>query len=303
MRRHQFPGLLGGGAGAGRLGGLFQDGLGHGGILLKILGQCLVHHIADQALDEGVAQFRLGLALELGLLQLHADHRDDALTGVGTRQVLVLVLQNALGPGVLVEHAGQRQLEALLVGAALGGVDVVGEAQKQLVVAVVVVLQGHFRHGALALPLHIHDLGGQRRQVAALAEVAHEGADAALVAHGFAAAVVFGALFFGGTVGGGALIGEGDAHAGVEESFLPQTLEQRFVAVEGGFLEHLGVRLEDDHGTGGGRRADLFQVAVRLAALEALFVLGAVAADPHGEPFRQSVTTEAPTPCRPPATL
>ena len=49
------------------------------------------------------------------------------------------------------------------MGAALGGVDVVGKAQKQLVVAVVVVLQCDLGHSALALALHIHDLRVQRR--------------------------------------------------------------------------------------------------------------------------------------------
>ena len=53
-----------------------------------------------------------------------------------------------------VEHGGQGPLEALLVHAALGGVDVVGEGDDGLVVAVVV-LEGHLRHGVLLLAGHI----------------------------------------------------------------------------------------------------------------------------------------------------
>ena len=159
----QLAGLFGGGAGAGSLGGLLQNCLGNGGVFLKELCQRLVDDVVDQALDEGVAQLCLGLALELGLLQLDADDGDDALAGVGAGQVLVLILQNPLGAAVLVQHAGQGQLEAFLVGAALGGMDVVGKAQQQFVIAVVVVLQGDLGHSALALALHIHDLGVQRR--------------------------------------------------------------------------------------------------------------------------------------------
>ena len=174
------------------------------------------------------------------------------------------------------------------MGATLGGVHVVGKAQQQFVVAVVVVLQGHFRHGALALPFHIHDLGGQGGQVPALAQVADEGADAALIAHGFPA--FFGlVLFLGRAVRYRALVGQGDAHPAVEESLFPQALEQRLVAVLGGLLKHDRVGLEDDRGAGGSRRADLFQIAVRLAALEPLLILGAVAAYPHHQPFRQGV--------------
>ena len=234
-----------------------------------------------------VAQLRLRLALKLGLLQLHADDGDDALAGVGAGQVLVLVLQNALGTSIFVQHAGQGQLEALLVGAALGGVDVVGKAQKQLVVAVVVVLQRDLGHGALALALHIHDLRVQRRQVAALAQVADEGADAALVAHRLGAHLA--GLLVLGAVRVGALVGQGDLDTGIQERFLAQALEQRFIAVERRFLEHFRVGLKGDCRSGRSRRADFFQVAVGLAALEALLILGPVAAHADGQPLGQGV--------------
>ena len=173
------------------------------------------------------------------------------------------------------------------MGAALGGVDVVGKAQQQFIVAVVIILQRNLGHGALAFPLHIHNLGVQGRKVAALAQIADEGTDAALIAHRFGAH--FTVLLVLRAVGVGALVRQGDADTGVQEGLLPQALEQRFIAVERGFLEHLRVGLEGDCRSGRSRRADFFQLAVRLAALEALLVLGSVAAHADSQPLGQGV--------------
>ena len=166
------------------------------------------------------------------------------------------------------------------MGAAVGGVDVVGKAEKQLVEAVVV-LHGHLGNGAVGLPLDIDDLGMQYRQVPLFVQVLHKAADAALVAHALAAG--FGVFL------GGALIGEGDAHAGIEEGFLPQTLEQGLVVVDRGLGEHEGVGLEGDGGAGGGGGTDLFQIAVGLSPGKLLFILKAVPAHPDDEPLGQGV--------------
>ena len=283
----QLAGLFGGSAGAGRLRGLFKDSLCHSGVFLKKFGQGLIDHIVDQTLDEGVAQLCLGLALKLGLLQLDADHGNDALARIGAGEVLVLILQNALGAAVLVQHTGQGQLKAILVGAALGGVDIVCKAEQQLIVAVIVILQRHLGHSALSIALHIHDLRVQGGQVAALAQIADKGADAALVAHRLGAD--FAVLLLLRAVGIGALVRQGNADAGVQERLLAQTLEQRLIVVERCLLEHLRVGLEGDCRSGRSRRADLFQVAVRLAALEALLILYPIAADTNDQPFRQGV--------------
>ena len=252
LAAHQVARLFGGGAGAGGLGGFFQNRLGNGGVFLKEFGQGVVDHAVDQALDKGVAQLCLGLPLKLRFLQLDADNGDHALARVGAGQVLVLVLQDAVGAGVLVQNAGQRQLKAVLMGAALGRVDVVGKAQQQLVVAVVVVLQGNLCHGALPLALHIQNLRVQGGQVAALAQVADKGADTALIAHRFGAQLI--GLFFLRSVVGGALIGQGDSDTGVQERFLAQALEQRFVVILCRFYEHFRVGLEGDRRAGGGCR-------------------------------------------------
>ena len=166
------------------------------------------------------------------------------------------------------------------MGAAVRGVDVVGKAENQAVEAVVV-LQRHFGHGAFRLALDIDHLGMQNRHVPLFVQVLHKAADAALVAHAFAAGF--------GVFVGGAFIGQGDAHAGVQEGFLPQALEQRLVVILGGFGEHEGIGLEDDRGAGGGGRADLFQVAFRLAPGKLLLILKAVTAHPDDEPLGQGV--------------
>ena len=107
LAAHQLAGLFGSGAGAGGLGGLFKNGLGHAGVLLKELHQLGVDHVGDEGADLGIAQLRLGLALELGLLQLDRDDADEALADVCAGQVLVLLLQQAVAAAVIVEHAGQ----------------------------------------------------------------------------------------------------------------------------------------------------------------------------------------------------
>jgi hypothetical protein len=58
-----------------------------------------------------------------------------SLSDVFTREVLVLLLEDALAPGVVVDRAGERVLEALEVGAALVRVDVVREREHRVRVA------------------------------------------------------------------------------------------------------------------------------------------------------------------------
>ncbi len=73
----------------------------------------LVGSPLDQRPDRDVAQLGLGLALELGVLEAHRDDGGQPLPDVLAEEVLVLLLQRALGPGVLVDHVGEGLLEAL----------------------------------------------------------------------------------------------------------------------------------------------------------------------------------------------
>ena len=99
----------------------------------------LVEHIFHQALDLAVAQLGLGLALELGVGQLDADHRDQALPDVLTLEVAVLeVFRQVAGAHVLIDGPGEPGLEAAQMRAAFPGVDVVGKGENLLVVGVVI---------------------------------------------------------------------------------------------------------------------------------------------------------------------
>ena len=82
-----------------------------------------------------VAELGLRLALELRVAELHRDDRRDALADVLAEEVLVLLLEQALGPGVLVDDRRQRRAEPLDVHPALGRGDAVGVAVDALVVA------------------------------------------------------------------------------------------------------------------------------------------------------------------------
>ena len=209
----QVPGFPGGFPGAGGGQRLVEDGPRRGGIFLQVGHQVLVEHGADQRAHLRVAQLRLGLALELGLLQLDADDAGQALPHVLAGEVLVVLLEDVVLVGIVVHHPGEGALKAVLVGAAVGGADVVGKAENLLLVGVGV-LQGHFRGGVLVLG-HGGEVDDIRVQhVLAGVDVLHKGADAALIA----VVVLVGdfpvplALR---PVLGGALVGELDMHPGV----------------------------------------------------------------------------------------
>ena len=96
-------------------------------MLLEVLGKPLHDRTLDKAANLGIAELRLGLALELRLVQADADNRAQALTAVVAGEVVVFLLQDVLLARVLVHGARQRVAEALEVRAAFGRVDVVGE--------------------------------------------------------------------------------------------------------------------------------------------------------------------------------
>ena len=95
-------------------------------------------------------------------------------------EVGVLLLEQVLRPGVLVDHGGECRLEALDVHATLDGGDAVGVAVDALVVAGVP-LHGDVEHLAVVLVfvLELADLGEQR--LLGGVEVLDEVDDAALV--------------------------------------------------------------------------------------------------------------------------
>ena len=125
----QVPGLASRLPGLGGADALVDDAAGFAGSSLQPFRQLAVERLLDVGPDLGVAQLGLGLTLELGLLDPDREDGGQALTDVLAGQVLVLLLEQALGPGELVDRLGQGLAEAFFVGAALVGVDVVGEGE------------------------------------------------------------------------------------------------------------------------------------------------------------------------------
>ena len=111
----------------------------------------------------------------------------------------------------------------------------------------------------------------------ALVDVGDELADAALVVEGFLVALL--AL----------VVGEGDAHAAVEEGELAQAVGQGLPLEAVAVLEDLGVGHEGDGGAGGLGVADLGDGAAGAAALVALAVDVAIALDLHFHPLGEGV--------------
>ena len=153
--------------------GLAHDGVGLGRVLLEPLAELVVGDPLDQRAHRDVAELGLGLALELGIAQAHRDDGGEPLADVLAGQ-LVLALQEVLGLGVVLHHVGEGLLEALLVHAALDGVDAVGEGVDAVAVEAGVPLEGDLGLHAqvlvaalvLADPLEQRLLGG--------VDVAHE---------------------------------------------------------------------------------------------------------------------------------
>ncbi len=178
----QIARLAGGFPRPRRVDRLADDLAHHRRILVEVLAQLLVDELDDVALNVAV-QLALGLAFELRLRQLHADHGGQAFAHVVAAQVLLDVLEQAGLLAVEVDGAGQRAAEAAQVRAAVHGVDVVGEAEDVLRVAVVVLQRDfHGQHsavGQLALAFEVDRLVVQHGLAAI--QVLDEFGDAAAV--------------------------------------------------------------------------------------------------------------------------
>ena len=103
-----------------------------GRVLLEPVAELLVDHPLHEALGLGVAELGLGLALELRLAELDRDDRGQALADVVAGDAVLGLLDQLPLLAPVVDQRGQRGAEALLVGAALVGVDGVGEGVHRL---------------------------------------------------------------------------------------------------------------------------------------------------------------------------
>ena len=245
---------------AGGLGGLAlsNDGLGVGGVGVEPVGELGVDLLGDEGASLGVAELGLRLALELGLGELDRDDGGQAFADVVTGEVVVLVADDALVAAVAVDEGGERGAEALLVHAAFGRVDGVGEGVDGGGVGGGP-LHGDFdAHGAFVVfGFEVDDLVVDRVGLLRGIEVFDVVAQAVLVAIGDGA-VALGLLvrgllaagdliaFVGGEL---ALVGQADAQALVEEGHLLEALAQGLEVEFDGF-EDLRVGVEDLGGAG-----------------------------------------------------
>ena len=116
--------------------------LGEAGILIEELHQAFVNDGGNDAFDLAVDELVLGLRAEARVRHFHRDDRDEAFADVVAGERGVLVLEDLVGLGVLVDAAGEGGAEAGEVGAAVAVRDGVGEAE-DLVVVGIVVLENH----------------------------------------------------------------------------------------------------------------------------------------------------------------
>ena len=213
---------------------------------------------------------------------LDGDDGGETLADVVTGDLGILVLEQIVGLGELVDGAGEGAAEAGEVGAAVGIVDRVGVAEHLVVVGVVVLedqLEVDFGGFVVELQAGLLDDADRLRvqRGLALVDLLHELLDAILVE------VALGLGF------GGALVGEDDLEAGVEEGELAQTLADAGRDEDGGLLEDLGVGLEGDVGAGLAGLADDLELLDGFAPLELHVVDLAAAGDLDLEPLGDGV--------------
>ena len=90
---------------------LFNDGLGNGGIFLKEGHELLGHNRADNAFDFTIAEFCLGLTLELRLRNFNRDDDGKAFAHIVTGKI-VFFLQQFVFASVLVDCTRKCRTEA-----------------------------------------------------------------------------------------------------------------------------------------------------------------------------------------------
>ena len=281
-----FPGCAGGIAGFAGHGDLLDDGFGFGRILIEPLAEPFADDGGDDLADLGVPELGLGLPFVLGVGVLDRDDAGEAFAAVFPEEVVFFFFQKLVFPGVVIDDAPHREVEALDVGAAFFGGDVIAEGIDAVLRVGIGPLKGRFGVDVLR--------GAPRHQDDPLTALAVDGVavddDFVLVDIGnvFADAAVVLEHLGGRNFAAG--VGQADADAAVEEGHLTQVVADGFVVVNGGFGEDGGVGLEGDGGSVLIGIADTLQMLHGVAAVfEADEILSAVAADGDVHPSGKGV--------------
>ncbi len=192
-----------------------DDFAGDGCVLLEKRAQLFVDYGLHDSGDIGV-ELALGLAFELRLRQLHADHRDQAFANIVAGEIFFDVLEQAHLLARVVDGTSKCGAEAGEVRASVDGVDVIGEAKDGFGVGVVV-LQADLDMHLVFVGFHIDGLVVEG--LLAAVQVLDEFDDAAVV-------LELGALGLAGLGIGGALVGERNGETAIQKGHLAQTLRQ-----------------------------------------------------------------------------
>ena len=184
---HQIFGFAGRVPGSGGVHGLFDDQFDVFGVFFKKSDQTVIDDAAHQAGHFRVAEFGLGLALELRVGQLDGNHGRKAFTHIIARKGHLELFVELGVFQVIVDGPGQRGFKTGQVRAAFFGADVVGKGQNVFFIARVV-LQRKLGHDPRRFAVAVND--GVHRGFA-LVEVFDELMDAAVKAEQFLLAAAF----------------------------------------------------------------------------------------------------------------
>ena len=226
------------------------------------------------ALDFQVAQLCLCLSFKLGVRYFDGNDAGETFPYIIAGKVVFILLQDAVLPGVVVEHPGEGGTEAGKVHAPFYGINIVDEGVHVFAVAHLV-LHGDVHDDPVFFPFK----GNNRRvyQVFSFIQELNEFRDAAGIMEN---------VLVGGTV---PVIGEGDGEALIQKSQFPHADFQRFVVEVNAFFEDFDIRLEGDGGTGFVGFPVGPHVFCHVAPGQFHFMEVAFSLDGDRHPFRQGV--------------
>ena len=241
---------------------LIKDGLGLFGMLFEIVRELLPHDGVDDTHHLIVAEFGLGLTFELRLRHLHRDDGRQAFAEVIGRNLhlqFLQLLQQAALLGIGVERTREARAEALEVGTAFNGVNIV-DIRVQVLLVLIVVFQSNLYRHTVSLSRDGNRLGDEFLAVGI--EVGDEVDEAVLGIEDLAAIfAVFHLL---------TLVGELDGDAVIEVSQLTHAVGEGAIVVFRS-LEDGTIGLEGDACAVHVSRTHHFHIVQRFAALIFLF--------------------------------